>query len=147
MQSNWRDKHFSATNGELVTVKQARKGVITLEDGRKLPAEYRQFSHGYAVTPHRSQGKTIDVPIIAAEEMNHNLFYVAISRGREDLVVITSDVQRLEESVAGSGNRQSATELARRATKRGSKRDEAHAYRSQQYQPQQDHHFRTGDLS
>ena len=103
LQSNWRDKHFSATNGELVTVKHARKGVITLEDGRKLPAEYRQFSHGYAVTPHRSQGKTIDVPIIAAEEMNHNLFYVAISRGREKLVVITSDVQRLEESVAGSG--------------------------------------------
>jgi hypothetical protein len=35
-------------------------GRIGLEDGRILPADYRQFARGYAVTSYGSQGKTVD---------------------------------------------------------------------------------------
>ena len=117
LQSNWREKTFKATNGELVTVASVEEGRIRLEDGRQLPAEYRQFTHGYAVTAHRSQGKTVDFEIIAAERMAQDLFYVSATRAREGLTVITSDSIGLEESIGVSGDRQSATELARRAAR------------------------------
>jgi ATP-dependent exoDNAse (exonuclease V) alpha subunit len=116
LQANWRDKDFRATNGELVTVAAVESGAIQLEDGRRLPDAYRQFTHGYAVTAHRSQGKTVDFEIIAAERMARDLFYVSATRAREGLTVITSDILQLQESIGISGDRQSATELARRAT-------------------------------
>jgi conjugative relaxase-like TrwC/TraI family protein len=115
LQANWRDKNFRATNGELVTVASVESSSIQLEDGRRLPVGYRQFAHGYAVTAHRSQGKTVDFEIIAAERMAQDLFYVSATRAREGLTVITSDSLRLQESIGVSGDRQSATELARRA--------------------------------
>ncbi len=91
------------------------QGKIELEDGRTLPANYRQFDHGYAVTAHRSQGKTVDAVIVSGDRMTQELFYVAASRGRESLTVITSDSEQLRESIGISGERQSATELARKA--------------------------------
>ncbi len=115
LEANWRDKNFRATNGELVTVAGVESGSIQLQDGRHLPAGYCQFSHGYAVTAHRSQGKTVDFEIIAAERMAHDLFYVSATRAREGLTVITSDKLELQESIGVSGDRQSACELARRA--------------------------------
>ena len=115
LQSNWRDKHFKATNGELVTVAEVNAASIKLEDGRQVPANYRQFTHGYAVTAHRSQGKTVDFEIIAAERMAHDLFYVSATRAREGLTVVTSDSLGLQESIGVSGDRQSAMELARRS--------------------------------
>jgi conjugative relaxase-like TrwC/TraI family protein len=117
LQANWREKNFRATNGELVTVAGVDSGSIQLEDGRLLPSGYRQFTHGYAVTAHRSQGKTVDFEIIAAERMAQDLFYVAATRAREGLTVITSDTLGLQESIGVSGDRQSAMELARRAAK------------------------------
>ena len=115
LQANWRDKHFRATNGELVTVARVDEGRIQLVDGRELPAKYRQFTHGYAVTAHRSQGKTVDFEIISAERMTRDLFYVSATRAREGLIVVTSDSQGLRESICISGDRQSASELARRS--------------------------------
>jgi conjugative relaxase-like TrwC/TraI family protein len=115
LQSNWRDKNFKATNGELVTVAGVEEGRIRLEDGRRMPAEYRQFTHGYAVTAHRSQGKTVDFEVIAAERMAQDLFYVSATRAREGLTVVTSDSIGLQESIGVSGDRQSASELARSA--------------------------------
>jgi conjugative relaxase-like TrwC/TraI family protein len=115
LKANWRSKNFRATNGELVTVARVEPGLIKLDDGRQLPVEYRQFAHGYAVTAHRSQGKTVDFEIIAAERMAQDLFYVSATRAREGLTVITSDSLGLQESIGVSGDRQSASELARRA--------------------------------
>lgn len=115
LQANWRDKRFKATNGELVTVTDVSPDAIKLQDGREVPAQYRQFTHGYAVTAHRSQGKTVDFEIIAAERMAHDLFYVSATRAREGLTVVTSDSASLAESIAVSGDRQSASELARRS--------------------------------
>jgi ATP-dependent exoDNAse (exonuclease V) alpha subunit len=115
LEANWRQKDFRATNGELVTVAGVEQGRIRLEDGRLLPPAYRQFTHGYAVTAHRSQAKTVDVPIVAADKMTRDDFYVAVTRGRESLVLITSDTLALQESIGVSGDRQSAMELAKRA--------------------------------
>lgn len=113
LMSNRRDDEgFRATNGELVRVRNVDSGGIRLEDGRSLPSTYREFTHGYAVTAHRSQGKTVDKVIISADAMKQELFYVAASRGREDISIITSDVDRLGESLGVSMARPSAMELA-----------------------------------
>ena len=115
LTANRREEAFRATNGEIVTVSEVdTKGRIHLEDGRILPASFKQFAHGYAVTAHRSQGKSVDAVIISGDGMQRELFYVAASRGRERVLVITSDKQRLRESVARSTARQSASELARK---------------------------------
>src|SRR5207253_6044423 len=115
LTANRHEEAFRATNGEIVAVSEVdRKGRIHLEDGRVLPSSFRQFAHGYAVTAHRSQGKSVDSVIISGDGMRKELFYVAVSRGREKVVVITSDKELLRESVARSTARQSASELARR---------------------------------
>src|SRR6202035_2659061 len=103
-----------ATNGEIVTVSQLdEKRRIHLEDGRILPSSFKQFAHGYAVTAHRSQGKTVDSVIISGDGMQKELFYVAASRGRQSVTVITSDKERLRTTVARSMARTSASDLVR----------------------------------
>ncbi len=115
LQANWREKDFKATNGELVTVAAVDQGRIKLEDGRELPAGYRQFTSGYAVTAHVSQGKTTDWVVSAPDGMKKDLAYVAWTRGKEGLTIITSDKTTLEQSIGMSGDRQSAMELARQS--------------------------------
>ena len=116
LTANRREPGFRATNGELVTVSRIdAQGRIHLQDGRALPENYKQFTHGYAVTAHRSQGKSVDAVVISADGMRKELFYVAASRGRESITVVTSDRDLLRESVARSVARQSASELSRKA--------------------------------
>ena len=47
--------------------------------------------------------------------MRQDLAYVTLTRGKEGLTVVTSDAIALQESIGVSGDRQSASELARRA--------------------------------
>ncbi len=116
LTANRRESDFRVTNGEIVTVHRIdSKKQVHLTDGRILPPHFRQFTHGYAVTAHRSQGKSVASVIISADGMQKELFYVAASRGREKVLVITSDKQTLSESVGRSNARQSASELARGA--------------------------------
>ena len=113
LTGNRRSPEFQATNGELVTVRNVEGRKIHLEDGRTIPDNYREFAHGYAVTAHRSQGKTVDVVIVSADAMKQDLFYVAASRGREEIAIVTSDREQLREFLGISTARSSATELAR----------------------------------
>jgi conjugative relaxase-like TrwC/TraI family protein len=114
LTANRREAGLRTTNGELVTVSAVDgSGRIQLEDGRTLPSSYRSFAHGYAVTAHRSQGKTVDSVILSGDGMQKELFYVAASRGRQSVTVITSDKERLQEAVARSMARTSASDLLR----------------------------------
>ncbi len=113
--ANRREAGFRATNGEVVTVDRVgEKGSIQLADGRVLPASFRQFGYGYAVTAHRSQGKSVDSVIVSGDGMQKELFYVAASRGRRNITVITSDSELLCESIGRSAVRKSALELSRK---------------------------------
>lgn len=113
LTGNRKDANFRATNGELVQVRNVENGRIELEDGRIIPENYRQFDHGYAVTAHRSQGKTVDGVILSADSMKQELFYVGASRGRSEIAIVTSDREQLRESLGISSTRPSAMELAR----------------------------------
>lgn len=114
LTANRREAGLRTTNGELVTVSSVDAvGRIQLEDGRTLPSNYQSFAHGYAVTAHRSQGRTVDSVILSGDGMQRELFYVAASRGRQGVTVITSDKARLQETAARSMARTSASELVR----------------------------------
>ena len=116
LTANRREPGFRANNGELVAVSRIDgQGRIHLQDGRSLPENYKQFTHGYAVTAHRSQGQSVDAVVISADRMRKELFYVAASRGRESITIVTSDKEFLRESVGRSSARQSASELVRKA--------------------------------
>jgi hypothetical protein len=83
-----------------------------LDDGRIVPAGYKQFTHGYAMTAQAAQGKTVDRVLICADEMSRELFYVAASRGRYECRIFTTDAEALRLSVTESSARTAATELA-----------------------------------
>ncbi len=103
-------------NGERVQVKTVQDGRIALADGRTLPAGFNTFTHGYAVTSHSSQGKTVDEVLLVASSksfaaVNREQFYVSISRGRERAHVFTDDVELLARRVTDSHERKAAIEL------------------------------------
>ncbi len=131
-QSNWKTKEFKATNGELVTVAGVDGGAIRLQDGRRVPAGYKQFSSGYVLTPNKGQAKTVDAAIVVAQRMPHDKLYVAVTRPRETLTLITSDSLGLQESIGVSADRQSAMELAQRA--HIAARPAAHRFEHEDYQ-------------
>jgi ATP-dependent exoDNAse (exonuclease V) alpha subunit len=106
-------KHF--VNGELVEVKRLAGEAIILTDGRTIPADYRTFTHGYAVTSHAAQGKTVDEVLVVASSrslpaINQEQFYVSISRGRERCQIFTDDSDLLRSHVTRSSARLAAVE-------------------------------------
>lgn len=103
-------------NGQRVQVRQIQNGGITLTDGRELPTGYNTFTHGYAVTSHSSQGKTVDDVLLVASSksfpaVNREQFYVSISRGRERVHIFTDDAELLAQRVTGTHERKAAIEL------------------------------------
>jgi conjugative relaxase-like TrwC/TraI family protein len=103
-------------NGERVQVREIRSGGITLADGRELPGKFNTFTHGYAVTSHSSQSKTVDDVLLVASSrsfgaVNREQFYVSISRGRNRVHVFTDDAELLAHRVTGSHERKAAVEL------------------------------------
>jgi ATP-dependent exoDNAse (exonuclease V) alpha subunit len=106
-------KHF--INGELVEVRAIQGDSVLLADGRVIPAYYRTFTHGYAVTSHAAQGKTVDEVLLVASSrslpaINQEQFYVSISRGRERCQIFTDDSELLRSHVTHSSARLAAVE-------------------------------------
>ena len=118
IEANLREKTAKFTNGELVTVATIdARGNIKLADGRTLPRTFQQLNHGYAVTAHKSQGKTVDHVIVSGDVMTQELFYVAATRGRNRIQVFTGDKELLQDSIEMSGQRMSALELLRKSAR------------------------------
>jgi conjugative relaxase-like TrwC/TraI family protein len=113
LQANTVGKRF--INGELVEVRAIQGDSVVLADGRVIPQNYRTFTHGYAVTSHAAQGKTVDEVLLVASSrslpaINQEQFYVSISRGRERCQVFTDDSELLRLHVTHSSARLAAVE-------------------------------------
>jgi conjugative relaxase-like TrwC/TraI family protein len=120
LQANWRKKFV---NGELVEVKAVQGGALVLADGRVIPEKYRTFTHGYAVTSHAAQGKTVDEVLVVASSrslpaVHQEQFYVSISRGRERCQIFTDDAELLRSHVTRSSARLAAVEVVPRVHSR-----------------------------
>jgi ATP-dependent exoDNAse (exonuclease V) alpha subunit len=93
-----------------------RNGDIRLNNGFVVPKNYGGITHGYVVTSHASQGKTVDVPLIALGQesfsaANKEQLYVSVSRGRESVRLYTDDKAAMMDAIQRSAARLSATEL------------------------------------
>lgn len=114
LQANAARKRF--INGELVEVQMIQGDSVVLTDGRVIPKNYRTFTHGYAVTSHAAQGKTVDEVLVVASSrslpaINQQQFYVSISRGRDACRVFTDDAEMLRSHVTRSSARLAAVEV------------------------------------
>jgi ATP-dependent exoDNAse (exonuclease V) alpha subunit len=87
------DKRLGLTNGQVLTVSDiAPDGALQTKEGLRVPADFRQWCHGYVVTSHKAQGWTADHVVVAAERLTSKGAYVACSRGRKSCVVHTPDM-------------------------------------------------------
>jgi len=105
-------------NGELVTVKAVNpNGQIELSDGRVLPASYREFVRGYAVTSYGSQGKTVEHVLFSDSAVkaatNNQQWLVTISRGTRAVKIFTQNKEQLRENVTRLGDRELAIEFVK----------------------------------
>lgn len=94
-----RQNHRAAglINGEVLTLitRDAPSGAWQARDAagrtKTIPAEFRAFAHGYAVTSHKAQGRTCDEVIVCAARLDAKATYVAFSRARERATGYTPD--------------------------------------------------------
>jgi conjugative relaxase-like TrwC/TraI family protein len=104
-------------NGDVDLISHVSPDAIVLKSGRIFsPKDFKQFSHGYAVTSYAAQGQTVDSVIVSApvyprQSMSRQGWYVMLSRGRENLRVYTDDWATLKERVKREDNRVAAVEL------------------------------------
>lgn len=80
--------------------------------------DFGHFKHGYVVTSHSSQGKTVDEVFISQPASTFpatdaKQFYVSASRGRKAAHIYTDDKEELLEHASAMGDRKSALELAK----------------------------------
>ncbi|WP_223834374.1 MobF family relaxase [Spirosoma profusum] len=100
-------------NGALRLHNKASKATYT------VPAHFGHIAHGYCLTSHAAQGKTVDEVFIAQPAStfpatNLNQVYVSVSRARDSVHIYTDDKAALLAHTSELGDRLSALELVKR---------------------------------
>lgn len=107
-------------NGQILTILgEGKHGGLLVQDGygqkHELPAEFRMFNYGYAVSSYAAQGKTVDHVIISDSmckaATSQKEFYVSISRGRQSCSILTADRESLQDHIESLGERDLASDL------------------------------------
>lgn len=107
------DKKSGLVNGQILTVEAlGSAGEIKTREGFTLPATFVTWRHGYAVTSHASQSKTVDHVIVAAAALDAKALYVSASRGRHSVAIHCADKDFIAASLR-DGSRPAALDLAR----------------------------------
>ena len=95
------DGRHRLNNGSLYTVKGFTSGGdLVLDNGWVIGRNFGHITHGYVVTSHASQGRTVDKVLIGQSQQSlpasdRQQLYVSVSRGREQAVIFTDDKKRL----------------------------------------------------
>jgi conjugative relaxase-like TrwC/TraI family protein len=93
-------------------------GDIRLGNGWLLGKDFGHISHGYVSTSHGSQGKTVDVALIAMGNqslgaMGSEQFYVSASRARQKTLIYVEDKETVLDAIQKDDRRMLASELVR----------------------------------
>lgn len=123
---NRNDPALDLTNGDRMRVARVIGAMVTLQSIEKrdgwpartleLPAHRPlHLEHAYASTVHGSQGLTNDRALIALDTKSRttsmNLYYVAISRARQEARVYTNSVKALPMAIARRFDKSTALEI------------------------------------
>ena len=96
------EKKVGLINGSILTVEKVEgDGSITTREGVMVPSGYRQFTHGYVVTSHKSQGRTAEHVVVAAAKLDEKAAYVSTSRGKISCAIHTPETEAL---ITGASN-------------------------------------------
>ena len=111
---NTQDKKHKVLNGSNYTLDRVgRDGTMHLENGWKIDKDFGHINYGYCVTSHAAEGATSDLVIIAQSAMSSGAssaqqFYTSVTRGRDGVLIVTDDIDRLREWVQKDASRVSA---------------------------------------
>ncbi|MCB2078374.1 MAG: AAA family ATPase, partial [Novosphingobium sp.] len=94
----------------------AESKAVTLAGGKILPANFTQFSHGHAVTSHKSQGASVQrsILVVGPESIgatNLRQFYVSNTRFKEGHRLFAHNLAALKAAVASRSERMLAREF------------------------------------
>ena len=113
-QNNETGSVVAVTGGGEIEVRKDNGEIIKLD-----ASQSQHLDHGWAVTVHRSQGRTIDRALVAGEASRTATAqnaYVACSREKWDLRIITDNVKRLQTAWSRVAERETAHDaLSRQA--------------------------------
>lgn len=119
-----KDGRHRLDNGAIVTVAGfTERGDVRLTNGWVVAADFGHLAHGYAVTSHSAQGRTVDTVLVgqSAESFpasSRRQFYVSVSRGRERAILFTDDKAGLAAAITRGDESPTATEVFRPAPAR-----------------------------
>jgi ATP-dependent exoDNAse (exonuclease V) alpha subunit len=117
-------------NGNVLTVdKINRDGSIETREGKKIPADFRHFTHGYVVTSHKSQSASIKYEVVASEKLDAVAAYVGLSRGKLSARVFTPDKENLFENLGKPTDRLAALDVLNKERDRFLHQDEDENFR------------------
>lgn len=112
------DGRHRLNTGDLFTVAGfTARGDLVVDTGWVIGRDFGHLAHGYAVTSHAAQGKTVDTVLIgqsglSAGATTREQFYVSVSRGRRQAVVFTDDKAALRDAVGRAEGKLAASDLA-----------------------------------
>lgn len=115
-------KQNRLNNGqELKVIGKTKNNLFRLQNtkskkGYEITKDFGHISHGYCLTSHASQGKTVDEVLIFQPSetfpaTDTKQFYVSVSRGRDAVKIYTDDKLALLAQVTKPRTRMSAMEL------------------------------------
>ena len=103
------DKNLGLSNGTTgIVTNLDDKGNMTVktdtdkEVGFNVHDQYNYLAHGYAVTDYKAQGQTSREVLFHADtsrDVSFNSFYVAVTRGEDDVHVYTDEIDILKDQV------------------------------------------------
>ena len=65
-----------------------------------LPEDYATFKYGWVTTSHKSQGRTAENVVVAAQALDRKAFYVALSRGRKNMALHCPEKEFLKQQLS-----------------------------------------------
>lgn len=100
---NLRDRKIY--NGNITMITDVPGEVMMLHaDGKpcelvKLPEEYATFKYGWVMTSHKSQGRTAENVVVAAQALDRKAFYVTLSRGHKHMALHCPEKEFLKQQL------------------------------------------------
>jgi conjugative relaxase-like TrwC/TraI family protein len=114
---NLRDQRIYNGNIAMITA-DPDKVMMLYSDGRPrelvdLPTEYDTFKYGWVTTSYKSQGRTAENVVVAAQSLDRKAFYVALSRGRQHMALHCPEKEFLKARLSLNSDRNSVHDLVK----------------------------------